>query len=127
MNRSSISPDDVEALETLRATLLLAVKGLYDQGQHVYVSSVMCRLIRDHMTKKDMTALRRYTTWKNVQPLVPHYVRSTFPVTVVTLEEDWNLEAVDILARKYDQLALEANEGYSSTAISPDKKSEQAG
>ncbi|KAF5548366.1 nitrogen assimilation transcription factor nit-4 [Fusarium phyllophilum] len=127
MNRSSISPDDVRALETLRATLLLAVKGLYDQGQHVYVSSVMCRLMRDRMTKEDVTALRRYTMWKGDQPLVPHYLRSTFPVTVVMLEEDWKLETVESLAKKYDQLALEANEGDSSMAIIPDRKSEQAG
>ncbi|KAF5692882.1 C6 transcription factor [Fusarium denticulatum] len=127
MNRNSISPDDVKTLETLRATLLLAVKGLYDQGQHVYVSSAMCRLIRDRMTKEDMSALRRYTTWKDDQPPVPHYVRSTFPVTVVMLEEDWKLETVEILAKKYDQLAFEANEGDSSAAITPDKNSEQAG
>ncbi|PNP79481.1 hypothetical protein FNYG_07097 [Fusarium nygamai] len=127
MNGNSISPDDAKALETLRATLLLAIKGLYDQGQHVYVSSAMCRLIRDRLTKEDMTALRRYTKWTNDQPLVPHYVRSTFPVTVVMLEEDWKLETVEILVKKYDQLALEANEGDSSTAITPDEKSEQAG
>ncbi|KAG5756739.1 hypothetical protein H9Q70_000625 [Fusarium xylarioides] len=127
MNRSSISPDDVKALETLRATLLLAVKGLYDQGQHVYVSSVMCRLIRDRMTKEEMTALRRYTMWKGDQPLVPHYLRSTFPVTVMMLEEDWKLETVESLAKKYDQLAIEANEGDNSMAITPDRKSGQGG
>ncbi|EXK27464.1 hypothetical protein FOMG_16015 [Fusarium oxysporum f. sp. melonis 26406] len=127
MNRDSVSPDDVKTLKILRATLLLAVKGLYDQGQHVYVSSAMCRLIRDRMTKEDMNALRRHTTWKDDQPLVPHYVRSTFPVTIVMLEEDWQMETVENLAKKYDQLALEANEGESSMVITPDRKSEQAG
>jgi len=127
MNRDSVSPDDVETLKILRATLILAVKGLYDQGQHVYVSSAMCRLIRDRMTKEDMNALRRHTTWKDDQPLVPHYVRSTFPVTIVMLEEDWQMETVENLAKKYDQLALEANESESSMAITPDSKSEQAG
>ncbi|KAH7186633.1 hypothetical protein DER44DRAFT_816856 [Fusarium oxysporum] len=127
MNRDSVSPDDVEALKILRATLILAVKGLYDQGQHVYVSSAMCRLIRDRMTNEDMNALRRHTTWKDDQPLVPHYVRSTFPVTIVMLDEDWQMETVENLAKKYDQLALEANESESSMAITPDRKSEQAG
>lgn len=127
MNRDSVSPDDMETLKILRATLLLAVKGLYDQGQHVYVSSAMCRLIRDRMTKEDMDALRRHTTWKDDQPLVPQYVRSTFPVTIVMLEEDWQMETVENLAKKYDQLALEANEGESSMVITPDGKSEQTG
>uniref|UniRef100_A0A0C4BL37 Uncharacterized protein n=1 Tax=Fusarium oxysporum (strain Fo5176) TaxID=660025 RepID=A0A0C4BL37_FUSOF len=127
MNRDSVSPDDTETLKILRATLLLAVKGLYDQGQHVYVSSAMCRLIRDRMTKEDMDALRRHTTWKDDQPLVPQYVRSTFPVTIVMLEEDWQMETVENLAKKYDQLALEANEGESSMVITPDGKSEQTG
>ncbi|ENH71172.1 hypothetical protein FOC1_g10000635 [Fusarium oxysporum f. sp. cubense race 1] len=127
MNRDSISPDDVKTLKILRATLLLAVKGLYDQGQHVYVSSAMCRLIRDRMTKEDMDALRRHTTWKDDQPLVPHYVRSTFPVTILMLEEDWQIETVENLTKKYNQLALEANKGESSIVITPDRKSKQAG
>ncbi|KAH6953645.1 hypothetical protein DER45DRAFT_576136 [Fusarium avenaceum] len=110
MNRDSVSSDDVETLKILRATLILAVKGLYDQGQHVYVSSAMCRLIRDRMTNEDMNALRRHTTWKDDQPLVPHYIRSTFPVTIVTMDENWQMETVENLAKKYDQLALEASE-----------------
>jgi hypothetical protein len=126
MNRHSISPDDVETLKVLRSTLILAVKGLYDQGQHVYISSAMCRLIRDRMTKEDMAALRRHTTWKDDQPLVPHYARSKFPVTIVMLEEDCQMETVDDLAKKYDQLALEANEG-DSMVITPDRKTQQAG
>ncbi|CEI61389.1 hypothetical protein FVEN_g5898 [Fusarium venenatum] len=127
LNRDSVSPDDVETLKVLRATLLLAVKGLYEQGQHVFVSSTMCRLIQDRMTKEDMNALRRHTTWKDDQPLVPHSVTSTFPVTIVTLEEDWQMGTIENLVRKYDQLALEANENESSMAITPDRKSEQAG
>ncbi|KAF5583794.1 hypothetical protein FPANT_8068 [Fusarium pseudoanthophilum] len=94
---------------------------------HVYVSSAMCWLIRDCMTNVDITALRQSMTWKDDQVLVPHYVRSTFLVTAVTLEEDWNLGTVEILAKKYDQLALEANEGDSSTAITLNDKSEKAG
>jgi hypothetical protein len=127
MNSGSVSPDDVEKLKILRATLILAVKGLYDQGQHVYVSSAMCRLMRDRMTNEDMNGLRRHTTWKDDQPLAPHYVRSTFPVTIVMLDEDWQMETVVNLAKKYDQLALEANESESSMAITPDRGSEQAG
>ncbi|KAJ3455174.1 hypothetical protein MRS44_013774 [Fusarium solani] len=127
INSGSVSPDDVEKLKILRATLILAIKGLYDQGQHVYVSSAMCRLMRDRMTNEDMNGLRRHTTWKDDQPLAPHYVRSTFPVTIVMLDEDWQLETVENLAKKYDQLALEANESESSMAITPDRGSEQAG
>lgn len=119
MNRDSVSPDDVETLKILRATLILAVKGLYDQGQHVYVSSAMCRLIRDRMTNEDMNALRRHTTWKDDQPLVPHYIRLKFPVTIVTMDEDWQMETVENLAKKYDQLALEASE-------MPDRRSKHA-
>ncbi|KAI7766366.1 hypothetical protein LZL87_013140 [Fusarium oxysporum] len=121
MNSDSVSPDDVETLKILRATLILAVKGLYDQGQHVYVSSAMCRLIRDRMTNEDMNALRRHTTWKEDQPLVPHYVRSTFPVTIMMLDEDWQMQTVENLAKKYDQLALAANESENSMAITLDR------
>jgi hypothetical protein len=119
MNSDSVSSDDVETLKILRATLILAVKGLYDQGQHVYVSSVICRLMRDRMTDKDMNALRRHTTWEDNQPLVPQYVRSAFPVTIVKQDEDWQMETVENLAKKYDQLALEASE-------IPDRRSEHA-
>ncbi|KAI8710723.1 Zn(2)-C6 fungal-type domain-containing protein [Fusarium sp. LHS14.1] len=110
MNSDSVSPDDVETLKSLRATLILAVKGLYDQGQHVYVSSVICRLMRDRMTDGDMDALRRHTTWEDDQPLVPQYIMSAFPVTIVKQDEDWQLETVENLAKKYDELALEASE-----------------
>lgn len=123
MNSDSVFPD-VETLKILRATLILAVKGLYDQGQHVYVSSAMCRLMRDRMTNEDMNGLRRHTTWKDDQPLVPYYVRSTFPVTIVMLDEDWQMETVENLAKKYDRLALEANESESSMAMTPDRGSE---
>ncbi|KAJ3455123.1 hypothetical protein MRS44_013723 [Fusarium solani] len=124
MNSDSVSPSDVETLKILRATLILAVKGLYDQGQHVYVSSAMCRLMRDRMTKEDMNGLRRHTTWKDDQPLVPYYVRSMFPVTIMMLDEDWQMETVKNLAKKYDRLALEANESESSMAMTPDRGSE---
>jgi hypothetical protein len=87
MNSDSVSPDDVETLKILRATLILAVKSLFDQGQHVYVSSVICRLLRHRMTDEDLNALRRHTTWEDDQPLVPQYVRSAFPV-IVNLDED---------------------------------------
>jgi hypothetical protein len=119
MNSDSVSSNDVETLKVLRATLILTVKGLYDQGQHVYVSSVICRLMRDRMTDKDMNALRRHTTWEDNQPLVPQYVRSAFPVTIVKQDEDWQIETVENLAKKYDQLALEASE-------MPDRRSEHA-
>jgi hypothetical protein len=119
MNSDSVSSNDVETLKVLRATLILTVKGLYDQGQHVYVSSVICRLMRDRMTDKDMNALRRHTTWEDNQPLVPQYVRSAFPVTIVKQDEDWQMETVENLAKKYDQLALEASE-------IPDRRSEHA-
>jgi hypothetical protein len=110
MNRDTISPDDVEKLKILRGTLILAVNGLYNQGQHIYISSAMCRLMRDRMTKEDMNALRQHTTLKYGQPLAPNYVRWTFPVTIVMLDEDWQMETVENLAKKYDQVALEANE-----------------
>ncbi|KAJ3453762.1 hypothetical protein MRS44_018394 [Fusarium solani] len=116
MNSDSVSLDDVETLKILRATLILAVKGLYDQGQHVYVSSVICRLMRDRMTDGDMNALRRHTTWEDDQPLVPQYVRSAFPVKIVKLDEDWQMETVENLTKKYDQLALEASESASGRA-----------
>jgi hypothetical protein len=126
MNSDAVSPDDVETLKILRATLILAVKGLYDQGQHVYVSSVICRLMRDRMTDEDMNALRRHTTWEDHQPLVPQYVRSAFPVTIVKLDEDWKMETVENLAKKYDQLALEASESASSRAMTPERRFEHA-
>lgn len=43
------------------------------------------------------------------------------------LDEDWQMKTVENLDKKYDQLALEANESESSMAITPDRKSEQAG
>jgi hypothetical protein len=108
MNSDSVSLDDVEPLKTLRATLILTVKGLYDQGQHVYVPSAIYRLMRDRMTNEDMNGLRGHTMWKDYQLLVPHSIRSTFPATIVTLDEDWQMGTVKHLAKKYDQLALEA-------------------
>jgi hypothetical protein len=50
---------------------------------------------------------------------VPQYVRSAFPVTIVKQNEDWQREMVENLAKKYDQLALEASE-------MPDRRSKHA-
>jgi hypothetical protein len=110
MNSTSISPNDEETLKILRATLILCVKGLYDQGQHIFVSSIICRLMQDRMTDKDMNELRRCTTWGDNQPLAPQYARAAFPVNILKMkpDEDWKMETIENLAKKYNQLALEA-------------------
>lgn len=112
MNSASISPNDEEILKILRATLILCVKGLYDQGQHIFVSSIICRLMIDRMTDKDMNELRRCTTWEDDQPLVSQYAKTTFPVNILKVkpDEDWKMETIENLAKKYTQLALEATE-----------------
>jgi hypothetical protein len=117
MNSASISPNDEETLKILRATLILCVKGLYDQGQHIFVSSIICRLMQDRMTDKDMNELRRCTTWEDHQPLVPEYAEVAFPVNILKIkpDENWKMETIENLAKKYNQLALEATENEKAT------------
>ncbi|KAG5657875.1 hypothetical protein KAF25_007908 [Fusarium avenaceum] len=117
MNSASISPNDEETLKILRATLILCVKGLYDQGQHIFVSSIICRLMQDRMTDQDMNELRRCTTWEDNQPLVPQYTGGAFPVNILKMKPDegWKIETIENLAKKYNQLALEATENKKAT------------
>jgi hypothetical protein len=112
MNSASISPNDEETLKILRATLILCVKGLFDQGQHIFISSVICRLMQDRMTEKDMNELRRCTTWEDNQPLVSQCAGAAFPVNILKMkpDENWKMDTIENLAKKYNQLALEATE-----------------
>lgn len=117
INSASISPNDEETLKILRATLILCVKGLYDQGQHIFVSSIICRLMQDRMTDQDMNELRRCTTWGDNQPLVSQYAGVTFPVNILKMKPDEGskMETIENLAKKYNQLALEATENKKAT------------
>lgn len=117
MNSTSISSNDEETLKILRATLTLCVKGLYDQGQHIFVSSIICRLMQDRMTDEDMNELRRCTSWEDHQPLMPEYVEMAFPVNILKMKPDekWKMETIENLAKKYNQLALKATENKKAT------------
>ena len=61
-SRSTGSADALvaEAREHVRSTLVLCLKGLADQGKHVYIAAVICRLLLDRQTSEDLNLLRAH-------------------------------------------------------------------
>ena len=48
---------EADAREHLRSTLVLCLRGLADQGKHVHIAAVICRLLLDRQIPEDLNLL----------------------------------------------------------------------
>ncbi|KAI2631054.1 hypothetical protein GGR54DRAFT_628061 [Hypoxylon sp. NC1633] len=107
-------------LESLRSTLILCAKGLYDQGRNYHIAVLVYRLLRDRMKANDVDLVRTHlfstspsdpTSSKNDDdpPLMMEYVEAQWLAPVSAESSGPARKTLDYLLREYEKLSLEQN------------------
>lgn len=119
--------------EVLRSTLILAMKGLHDQGRHLHVCKVLFRLLRDRMQAAEADILGRFVIssgeggggggsgdgggegeGEGSEADLALHTRSRFPLPVVKMGEDLNAAILENLVEKYQAVSLESSDSTGS-------------
>lgn len=112
--------------EVLRSTLVLAMRGLHDQGRHLHVCKVLFRLLRDRMRPAEEDILGRFVISSGEggegggaeglgsEANLALHTRSRFPVPVVKIGEDLKAAVLENLVEKYQAVSLESSEASGS-------------
>ncbi|KAH7140288.1 hypothetical protein B0J13DRAFT_557476 [Dactylonectria estremocensis] len=127
MDGGPVGTEGDDRLETLRSTLILCLKGLYDQSQHAHIASIVARLLRNRLAIEDLEALKGYIDWdeeNNDVTLAPKYARSGFPMAIVKRDQEAHMSTLENLVRQYDQLSLDESTVAFSQATTLDGMSQ---
>jgi len=101
---------DAAILRDVRSTLILSIKGLRDQGQHIHMAAATYRLLRSRLSPEDLSAVRGHAQWNSVdenEPLVAQHIQSEWPLAILGRDGDPEASSLEALASKYDRLSLE--------------------
>ncbi|KAG7404268.1 Nitrogen assimilation transcription factor nirA [Fusarium oxysporum f. sp. rapae] len=116
------STDPVQ-LESLRSTLLLAAKGLREQGSIYFLAMIMFQLIYRDMRPEEVDLFGRFVTMgqKDPQQKIPtDFIHSQWPIKVTGLEGQSENKILDDLVKEHEDLSLGSTEG--STDASTDEE-----
>ncbi|KAK7736065.1 hypothetical protein SLS63_003586 [Diaporthe eres] len=117
--------------EVLRSTLILAMKGLHDQGRHLHVCKVLFRLLRDRMHAAEADILGRFVISSGEggggggdgggegegggsEANLALHTRSRFPLPMVKMGEDLNAAILENLVEKYQAVSLQSSDSTGS-------------
>ncbi|KAI0593504.1 hypothetical protein F4775DRAFT_577668 [Biscogniauxia sp. FL1348] len=78
-------------IKAMRSTVILCAKGLKDQGQSVYLSQALFRLVRAGMFQEDRDILSRYAKDDELEEFKAQQagrLRSVWPVNIVSVADD---------------------------------------
>lgn len=106
---------DSESYKSMLSTVILCIKGLYDQGQHVHIAAAVYRLLRGRLSARILEAVEGQVRWDPAdedEPLIAQHIQSQWPLTIIGLDRDPEMSTLDNLARQYDQMSL-ASDGAS--------------
>ncbi|KAI2465995.1 hypothetical protein F4781DRAFT_445511 [Annulohypoxylon bovei var. microspora] len=116
--------------ESLRSTLILCAKGLYDQSRNFHIAVLLYRLLRDRMKANDLDLLRTHifsnpsssghgrnsnsnsaaAAAEDDEPLMTQYVQSQWLAPIVMPDEhgdNSSKRTLDYLLREYEKLSLD--------------------
>ncbi|KAG6002751.1 hypothetical protein E4U54_000808 [Claviceps lovelessii] len=112
----------LDKLEELRATLILTVKGLYEQRRNHYLARALFRVIRGRMRESDVAllkeALRVDDDEIDAQCDLVQAVRSHLPVSLKK-KENMDAHILKNLVEKYVGLAIEGGGGVRGSDMEP--------
>ena len=101
----------VNELETLRSTLILAAKGLYNQRRNHYLAQALYRVIRGRMRPREIALLKDAMNLDEDEPderqEMVQAVRSHWPVSVVKNMDDLDSHILTNLVENYANLNVE--------------------
>lgn len=105
------------SLESLRSTLILCAKGLYDQGHNYHIAVLVYRLLRDRMKVNDLDLMRTHLfsaqgPADDEMPLMMQYIQAQWVAPIMTRDTGGtnpSKNTLDYLLREYEKLSLDRN------------------
>jgi hypothetical protein len=114
--------EDSISTEEARSTLILAAKGLADQGKNYYLPRALFTIVENEMVSMDKNALRQFVTVqeddKESLQERQEYISSRYPVGEWTVRDEKSTRRLDILVKEYLELAGERFQGFNTSSSS---------
>ena len=111
--KSTDAPAEVSRLEDVRSALILAAKGLSDQGRNYYTPFALFHIVRSEMSTEDVDTLYK---WINIRreddgasKVRAKHVLAQYPVNLVNMTEHPEKQRLGDVIKKYASLALETH------------------
>ncbi|OTA95752.1 hypothetical protein M434DRAFT_393609 [Hypoxylon sp. CO27-5] len=132
-------PTSASNSESLRSTLILCAKGLYDQSRNFHIAVLLYRVLRDRMKANDVDLLRTHifpsgpsagsgsasaSASADDEPLMTQYLQAQWLAPILTPEggsDGTAKRTLEYLLREYEKLSLDRNvEDVSETSSAVD-------
>jgi hypothetical protein len=108
--------------EDKRSTLILAAKGLDDQGKSYYLPYTLLHAVQKQMKSEDVDVLCRFVHRQRDKllsgPLRARYVHAQYPVNIVDMTEHPDDKRLGSLIQEYANLAIEERSTSSGSEAS---------
>ena len=109
---SSSTTSSLAAIDDVRATLILAAKGLHDQGRGYYVSQILYRTTENQMSAEDAKLMWKFVGVRKeeseAEQLRANHVKSQFPVNIVKITDDPETQWLSDMMKKFSEIARES-------------------
>lgn len=108
---SPAGPSSATTLEDVRSSLILAAKGLHDQGQNYYLLYTIFHVVQNSMDDDDRDLMRRYVFVEGeddqAKQLRTKRVLSQYPVSITRITDDPESQRLGNLIQKYADVAVD--------------------
>lgn len=94
---------ETDSLEHLRSTLVLGIKGLADQGHHIYLAAVIGRLLVERQAPEDINMLAKHISMDTLdaRPATGWHVHSAYPLHTGMSDEDPDISRLENLFKDH--------------------------
>ena len=109
---------DSSHVDDIRATLILAVKGLRDQSSHHYLGQVVSHIVRQGMRPEDVELFERSTGYQPTREKLPPkgwQIQSQWPINLTSVIDDPESQRLEKLIKDYNYLATSDSSEQSET------------
>ncbi|KAF1737343.1 Nitrogen assimilation transcription factor nirA [Beauveria bassiana] len=102
---------DLASQEDKRSTLILAAKGLHDQGKNYFMSATISRVLQSQMAPEDLDIVSQYCTSRSEQPTVQQaraeHVKAQYPLNIVNMSDVPEEQRLGNMIKQYEELAIQ--------------------
>ncbi|KAM0414562.1 hypothetical protein ACHAPT_013596 [Fusarium lateritium] len=91
---------------TLRSTVILLAKGIYEQGQSFFLGNLVFQLVRSKMSLEDLTAVERFVKiepTREGEAMALQQVQMDWPVDITSMEGDPESKSLGKLVKKLEE------------------------
>ena len=108
-----------ENLLALQSTVILLAKGIFEQGQSMFLGQLVFQLVRERMRMEDLEALQRFIViepLQETQSTALRLIQMEWPVEITSMEDNPESKRLGDLVQKLSETSLEPSGSEASTS-----------